>query len=203
MRYPFFCTKNSKVYRQSQFTALTLGGVRDIIKIGEIYHLLKFFREKGDRVNAMAMKIDSGMSRNAALTMTRSETDAGVRGADTDFSMELADQEQSMSREAMDRLLEQIDEQGARLSKTPTFDELRSYRALIQSFIGEAVGSMYELRTQAGWDRLGRQKVYTSVRKIDKKLEEIAEKIRLGQADQLDIIASHDAIRGMLVDLYM
>ena len=154
-------------------------------------------------MDAMAMKIDSGMSRNAALTMTRSETDAGVRGADTDFSMELADQEQSMSREAMDRLLEQIDEQGARLSKTPTFDELRSYRALIQSFIGEAVGSMYELRTQAGWDRLGRQKVYTSVRKIDKKLEELTEKIRLGQANQLDIIASHDAIRGLLVDLYM
>lgn len=151
----------------------------------------------------MAMKIDSGMSRNAALTMTRSDTEMGVRGADTDFSMELADQEQSMSREAMDRLLEQIDEQGARLSKTPTFDELRSYRALIQSFIGEAVGSMYELRTQAGGDRLGRQKVYTSVRKIDKKLEELTEKIRLGQANQLDIIASHDAIRGMLVDLYM
>jgi len=151
----------------------------------------------------MAMKIDSGMSRNAALTMTRSDTEMGVRGADTDFSMELADQEQSMSREAMDRLLEQIDEQGARLSKTPTFDELRYYRALIQSFIGEAVGSMYELRTQAGWDRLGRQKVYTSVRKIDKKLEELTEKIRLGQANQLDIIASHDAIRGMLVDLYM
>ena len=62
---------------------------------------------------------------------------------------------------------------------------------------------MYELHTHAGWDRLGRQKVYTSVRKIDKKLEEMAEKIRLGQADQLSIIASHDAIRGLLVDLYM
>ena len=135
--------------------------------------------------------------------MPRPEVDVGVRGAATDFSMELADQESSMSREAMDRLLEQIDEQGARLSKSPTFDELRSYRSLIQSFIGEAVGTMYELHTQAGWDRLGRQKVYTSVRKIDKKLEEMAEKIRLGQADQLDIIASHDAIRGMLVDLYM
>ena len=135
--------------------------------------------------------------------MPRAETEAGVRGATADFSMELADQESSMSREAMDRLLEQIDKQGARLSKSPTFDELRSYRSLIQNFIGEAVGTMYELHTQAGWDRLGRQKVYTSVRKIDRKLEEMAEKIRLGQADQLDIIASHDAIRGLLVDLYM
>ena len=62
---------------------------------------------------------------------------------------------------------------------------------------------MYELHSQAGWDRMGRQKVYTTVRKIDKKLEEMAEKIRLGQSDQLDIVASHDAIRGMLVDLYM
>ena len=149
------------------------------------------------------MKIDSSISRSTSLAMPRAETEAGVRGATTDFSMELADQESSMSREAMDRLLEQIDKQGARLSKSPTFDELRSYRALIQNFIGEAVGTMYELHTQAGWDRLGRQKVYTSVRKIDRKLEEMAEKIRLGQADQLDIIASHDAIRGLLVDLYM
>ncbi|EEQ48126.1 YaaR family protein [Selenomonas flueggei] len=151
----------------------------------------------------MAMKIDSSISQSTSLSMPRAASDVGVRGASTDFSMELADQESSMSREAMDRLLEKIDEQGARLSKSPTYEELRSYRALIQSFIGEAVGGMYELHTQAGWDRLGRQKVYTSVRKIDKKLEEMTEKIRLGQADQLDIIASHDAIRGMLVDLYM
>ena len=151
----------------------------------------------------MAMKIDSSISRSTSLTMPRTESETGVRGAAADFSTELADQESSMSREAMDRLLEQIDEQGARLSKSPTYEELRSYRSLIQSFIGEAVDGMYELHTQAGWDRLGRQKIYTSVRKIDKKLEEMAEKIRLGQASQLDIIASHDAIRGLLVDLYM
>ena len=151
----------------------------------------------------MAMKIDSSISQSTSMAMPRAANDTGVRGASTDFSMELADQESSMSREAMDRLLEKIDEQGARLSKSPTYEELRSYRALIQSFIGEAVDGMYELHTQAGWDRLGRQKVYTSVRKIDKKLEEMAEKIRLGQGDQLSIIASHDAIRGLLVDLYM
>ena len=62
---------------------------------------------------------------------------------------------------------------------------------------------MYELSTQAGWDRMGRQRVFTTVRKIDRKLEEMAEKIRLGHADKLDVVASHDAIRGMLVDLYM
>ena len=108
-----------------------------------------------------------------------------------------------MSDEQMQELLRQIDEQGARLSKTPTYDELKSYRNLVKNFVGEAVSRMYSLHTQSGWDRLGRQKVYTTVRKIDKKMEEMAEKIRLGQADQLSIVASQDAIRGMLVDLYM
>ena len=61
---------------------------------------------------------------------------------------------------------------------------------------------MYSLHTSAGWDRMGRQKVYTTVRKIDRELENMAEDIRLGQADALSIVASQDAIRGMLVDLY-
>ena len=135
--------------------------------------------------------------------MVHDKDDDRVQDADTDFSTELMDQQDSLSTEQMDKLLKQIDEQGARLSKTPTYDELKSYRTLIKNFVGEAVNHMYELHTQSGWDRMGRQKVYTTVRKIDKKLEDMAEKIRLGQSDQLDIVASHDAILGMLVDLYM
>lgn len=136
-------------------------------------------------------------------SLTRVHDNDKVIDTDTDFSTELANQEESLSSEQLDKLLKQIDEQGARLSKTPTYDELKSYRTLIKNFVGEAVNNMYELHTQSGWDRMGRQKVYTTVRKIDKKLEEMAEKIRLGQSKQLDIIASHDAIRGLLVDLYM
>ena len=120
------------------------------------------------------------------------------------FESELLDQQdEGMSREQMEELLRKIDEQALRLSKTPTYDELKAYRTMIKNFVGTAVSLMYELHTQAGWDRMGRQRVYTTVRKVDSKLEEMAEKIRLGHAEQLDVIASHDAIRGMLVDLYM
>lgn len=117
--------------------------------------------------------------------------------------MELFDQEGEISQEHLDKLMKQIDAQGAKLSVTPTYDELKEYRTLIKNFVGEAVSHMYDMHTQAGWDRMGRQKVYTTVRKIDKKLEEMAERIRLGQAKRLDILASHDAIRGMLLDLYL
>ena len=105
-------------------------------------------------------------------------------------------------REQLEELLKKIDEQGARLTNTPTYDELKEYRSLVKEFVGEAVSRMYSLHTSAGWDRMGRQKVYTTVRKIDRELENMAEDIRLGQADALSIVASQDAIRGMLVDLY-
>lgn len=151
----------------------------------------------------MPMKIDNMTAQGPSISVSRNTEEERVRDADADFGAELRSQEESVTTEQLDKLLKQIDEQGARLSRTPTYDELKSYRTLIKNFVGEAVNHMYELHTQAGWDRMGRQKVYTTVRKIDKKLEEMAEKIRLGQANQLDIIASHDAIRGMLVDIYM
>ena len=123
---------------------------------------------------------------------------------DSDFSQELFSQQQEgTSHEEMEKMLKKIDEQAGRLSKSPTYEELKAYRTMIKDFVGAAVSNMYELNTSAGWDRMGRQRVFTTVRKIDNKLEEMAEKIRLGQSEQLDVVASHDAIRGMLVDLFM
>lgn len=122
---------------------------------------------------------------------------------DSKFSSELEEFEGEITREDLQKLFEQIDEQGAKLSKTPTYEELRDYRTLIKNFVGTVVGQMYSVNQKTGWDRFGRQKAYTTVRKIDLELEKMAEKIRLGQTNQLDVIASHDAIRGMLLDLYM
>ena len=140
--------------------------------------------------------------RQQSLPSSVPHTGKRVAETDTSFSAELTDQQGSLTREQLEELLRKIDEQGAKLTKTPTYDELRSYRSLVQEFVNEAVAHMYELHTSAGWDRMGRQKVYTTVRSIDEELEKMAEHIRLGQSDQLDIVASQDAIRGMLVDLY-
>ena len=104
----------------------------------------------------MPMKIDTTTARGTSLSMTRSAEEEHVHDAETDFSAELLEQNGRVTSEQMDKLLRQIDEQGARLSRTPTYDELKAYRTLIRNFVGEAVNSMYELHTQAGWDRMGR-----------------------------------------------
>lgn len=148
------------------------------------------------------MKIDNMGTRSSFVV---AEHDVGVKVGkkDSRFSAELTHSQEEFSKERLNELLEKIDEQGAKLTQTPTYSELRTYRELVKSFVGEAVTRMYSLESRAGWDRQGRQKAYTTVRKIDETLISMTEDIRLGQESKLDIVAKQDAIRGMLVDLYM
>ena len=151
----------------------------------------------------MAVKIGSSGAPASPFEMLRGASEH-PRDKELSFEAELADQQsEGVSHEEMEAMLKKIDEQAVRLTKTPTYEELKAYRTMIKNFVGAAISNMYEVHTSAGWDRMGRQRVYTTVRKIDRKLEEMAEKIRLGHSEQLDVIAAHDAIRGMLVDLYM
>jgi len=151
----------------------------------------------------MPVKINSAGMSASPFELLRSGGEH-PRDKELSFETELMEQQsEGVSYEEMETMLKKIDEQAARLSKTPTYDELKEYRTLIKNFVGAAVSNMYEVRTSAGWDRMGRQRVYTTVRKIDRKLEDMAEQIRLGQSAQLDVIAAHDAIRGMLVDIFM
>ena len=151
----------------------------------------------------MAVKVGSVHTQATPFGLIR-EPGEHIHERELSFADELHDQtHEGVSHEEMEAMLQKIDKQAARLSATPTYDELKEYRTLIKNFVGMAVSNMYELNTQAGWDRMGRQRVYTTVRKIDRKLEEMAEKIRLNHSEQLDVVAAHDAIRGMLVDLYM
>jgi uncharacterized protein len=118
------------------------------------------------------------------------------------FASDLLKTQETQSTERLQTLMTQIDESGRRLSQMPTYSELKSYRELVRKFIGEAVSRAYSLEARAGWDRHGRQKLYTTIKKVDEKLAEMTEDVRVGQDRQLSIMAKHDAVRGMLVDLF-
>ncbi|MDU4961710.1 MAG: YaaR family protein [Sporomusaceae bacterium] len=133
-----------------------------------------------------------------------SETEASPRtgSAQGRFMADLAHSQGKLSRSRLDAYLQEITAQGQRLTQTPTYAELKSYRTLISKFLGEAVGQMYTVDSQAGWDRHGRQKMYTTIKRIDTELAELTEDIRQGQERQLNIAGRMDIIRGLLIDLY-
>lgn len=148
------------------------------------------------------MKIDN-MSARRSFLVTDHDMNTKVGKKNSRFSAELSHTQGELSKERLNELLDKIEKQGAKLTETPTYEELRTYRDLVKNFVGEAVSRMYTMHSQNGWDRQGRQKVYTTVQKIDATLESMTEDIRIGQANKLNIVAKQDAVRGLLVDLYM
>jgi uncharacterized protein YaaR (DUF327 family) len=149
----------------------------------------------------MSMKVNKFGLSNQPILSDRDLSSKTEKTGDY-FASDLLKSQEKQSDERLQKLLADIDESGRRLSQMPTYSELKSYREHIRKFIGEAVSRMYTLESRAGWDRHGRQKMYTTIRQIDEKLAEMAEDVRSGQDRQLSIMAKHDAVRGMLVDLY-
>ena len=149
----------------------------------------------------MSMKVNKFGLSNQPILSDRDLSSKTEKTGDY-FASDLLKSQEKQSDERLQQLLADIDESGRHLSQMPTYSELKSYREHIRKFIGEAVSRMYTLESRAGWDRHGRQKMYTTIRQIDEKLAEMAEDVRSGQDRQLSIMAKHDAVRGMLVDLY-
>lgn len=147
------------------------------------------------------MKINNMRSSGARPIADRDSTGKTER-SESQFAADLLKSQEAMSKEKLGALLEQITAQGKRLGEVPTYSELKAYRELVRSFLGEVVGRAYTLQSQTGWDRQGRQKLYSTIKEIDHQLAGLAEDVRQGQERQLDIMSRLDAIRGMLVDLY-
>ena len=114
----------------------------------------------------MAVKISNTGMPSSPFELLRG-TSEHPHDKEISFETELMEQQsEGVSHEEMEAMLKKIDEQAARLSRTPTYEELKEYRTLIKNFVGAAVSNMYEVHTSAGWDRMGRQRVYTTVRSI-------------------------------------
>jgi len=150
------------------------------------------------------VKIDP-TSRQPIESLIIGEKDMRVKDAKSEM-VSFRHHFQKMQGEALyqrlNAMVDEITEQGKRLSRTPTYREMKAYKVLVQQFVQEAINNAFKLQTRSGWDRRGRQKIYTLVQQIDTTLAELAELMKEGQQNQLEILARLDAIRGMLVDLY-
>ncbi len=100
-------------------------------------------------------------------------------------------------------LANRIDEQGRRLSKKIDIAEMEHYRSLISEFLNEVVSNAYSFYRENTYDQRGRRKVYATVKKINEKLEEMAQELLSSNRDTIKIISSIDDIRGLILDIFL
>jgi len=97
-------------------------------------------------------------------------------------------------------LVEEITRQGERFSKNPTIGELKSYKSMIREFLKYVTQRMFAVEQHSGgkW----KQKIYTISHIIDEKLEALTKLVVSQQTGNINLLATLDEIRGLLIDLY-
>lgn len=117
------------------------------------------------------------------------------------FSDMMHQQDQRASQDQMKRMLDQIDVQGDRLSKSMTVRELLQYRLLVKRFLDETVRRGVGIKDTRGWDRRGRGKRYKILDEIDARLLEMADELLANEQGRIEILEKIGEIRGMLINL--
>lgn len=105
-------------------------------------------------------------------------------------------------KEILKQLLNNIDEQGKKLSQYKNLKELRAYKELIKQFMDETVKLSIQLEERVSYDRLGRTKKMKIIKEIDRKLLELTDLTLQKETDQIKILDQIGEIKGLLVNLY-
>ncbi len=118
------------------------------------------------------------------------------------FSQAFLDAADTQTRKGLEELMRLLDEQGERLAKSQTFDELEKYQKVVRNFIEQATRRIYSLRASDGGLPSAKKKVYVILQKVDAEMEALTKAILARQVPQLRLLERLGQIKGLLLDLY-
>jgi uncharacterized protein len=107
-----------------------------------------------------------------------------------------------ITKEHLQQILQDIDQQGQRLSEKPTFSELRKYKDLVKRFMGEVTKNGVGMYQTDSWDPYGGNKTLKTVQVLDRKLMELTDHVLKEQDEGLSILDRIGEIKGLLINLY-
>lgn len=143
-------------------------------------------------------KIKSGKSEKSVKASLRSNVDINH----SPFLDKLLGAEIDFAKDELEAVLADIEVLGKELANNPTLANLKLYKTKVQNFLKQAMKKIYKVDNKLGLKKLGEdQKVYVSVEKVDKELEELTMKFLEEQTDAMDIVATVEGIKGLLCNV--
>lgn len=104
-------------------------------------------------------------------------------------------------QQKLSAMMQEITEQGEKISKHMDIKDMKRYRELVKGFMNEIVTRSHQFSRENFLDRRGRHRVYGIVKLVDKNLDELAEELMKEEKDHLAIVGKVDDIRGLLLDI--
>ncbi|GMO27540.1 MAG: hypothetical protein Ta2F_03120 [Termitinemataceae bacterium] len=119
------------------------------------------------------------------------------------------------TKQALENLLDDVHSCGEDLIKYPYPNQIVQYRESIKKFINYVVDNVYTVEKEKGIMNMQKPQykdvkdpevrrklnVYSSIKIIDQKLDNLAASIIMSQAPQIKLLASIEEINGLVVDL--
>lgn len=149
------------------------------------------------------MKVESVKSKTVTPMFpftsetTETETEGKVFRAQYD---ELLEED---AAEYIEGKMREITELGNKLCEKADMAQLNRYKSLIRELMNFAVSNSYKFTKSNNFDSRGRGKVYGLIKKVNEKLDKLTNTFLNDERDNIDIVASVNDIRGLLVDMFL
>lgn len=118
------------------------------------------------------------------------------------FQQIFQEKQVDLTQERLQTLLNQLDQNGRRLSNSQTVQDLLAYKQSIQDFLKEVAQKGYSLEEHRGLYANGREKRLKLLKQMDRELINLSEQVLEKQTGAVDLLKTIGEIRGLLVNLY-
>ena len=126
-----------------------------------------------------------------------------VQEANGDFKFVLTSKlEDAGLAERLNLMMQDIIQQGEKISKRNDIKDMQRYRILIKDFMNEVVTRSHVFSRENFLDRKGRHRVYGIIRLVDDNLDQLAQELMKDEQDNLEILNKIGEIRGLLLDIF-
>lgn len=140
---------------------------------------------------------------NELTPTTNIEQPQAVREGNDDFKFILSSKvSEAGLQERLNTMMQEITQQGNRISKKMDIRDMRKYRTLIKGFLNEIVNRSHKFSRENFLDRRGRHRVYGIIRRVDETLDELAQELVKDEKDHIAILSKIGEIRGLLLDIF-
>lgn len=143
------------------------------------------------------MKISREISNSQPIKQVQQQ-----RKVDGRFQQLVQSQTEQIKNEELKQLMDKITEQGEKLARFRSFQDLVRFKHLIKGFLEKTVYDSYELNSSFSFNPRGDSKQLAIVKKVDEKLAELTEKIIEQEKKTVHLLDIIGEIKGLLVNLY-
>ena len=139
---------------------------------------------------------------NQAAPVSQVQQSENVAQSDGSFKFMLASNiEEHDLQVRLSAMMQEITQQGDRISKKMDVRDMKHYRKLIKEFLNEVVNRSHKFSRENFLDRRGRHRVYGMIKRVDAALDELATELIKEEKDAIAILGKVDEIRGLLLDI--